>query len=302
MAENTLYFGDNLEILRRYIEDESVDLIYLDPPFNSNQAYNVIFEEENGSGSGAQIQAFDDTWHWTMETAELYHETVEAGDVRVSETLQAFRNMLGETDMMAYLANMAPRLVEMRRVLKPTGSIYLHCDPTASHYLKVLMDGIFGVENYINEIVWQRSQPKGHATTRFSSAHDVILFYAKSEDWEFASQHRPHDKDYIERHYRYVDEETGRRYALDNLLNPNKDRPNLKYEFPPGSGVTRVWRWTKERMMEAWEEGLVVVPPQGEVVRLKRYLDEQQGPLATDVWDDIEHLHGSSHERLGYPT
>ncbi|MFO8079536.1 MAG: DNA methyltransferase [Armatimonadota bacterium] len=301
MPENALYFGDNLNILRDYIEDESIDLIYLDPPFNSNQAYNVIFEEQNGSGSGAQIEAFDDTWHWTMETARAYQDCVEAGG-EVAETLMAFRRMLGETDMMAYLANMAPRLVELRRVLKSTGSIYLHCDPTASHYLKVLMDAVFGIGMIRNEIVWERSQPKGHATTRFSNAHDVVLFYGKSEQVAFTPQYEEHDPEYVKKFYKYVDEETGRRYTLGDLTNPNKDRPNLTYEFPPGSGVTRVWRWTEERMMKAWEDGLVVIPPQGEVARLKRYLDEQEGTLSTDVWTDIEHLHGSSKEMLGYPT
>lgn len=302
MPENVLYYGDNLDILRRYIADESVDLIYLDPPFNSNQAYNVIFAEENGSGSGAQIQAFDDTWHWTMETAALFHETVETGGIRVAETLRAFRNMLGETDMMAYLANMAPRLVELRRVLKPTGSIYLHCDPTASHYLKVLMDAVFGVDAMRNEIIWQRSQPKGHAATRFSNAHDVLLFYARSDQAPFQPQHGPYDDEYVERFYRHVEEETGRRYRLDNLANPNKNRPNLTYEFPPGSGVVRVWRWTEDRMTKAWKEGRVVLPPRGKVVAYKRYLDEMPGRLATDVWTDIEHLHGSNQETLGYPT
>lgn len=158
MTENILYYGDNLEILRRYIKDETVDLIYLDPPFKSNQDYNVLFAEQNGSRSAAQIKAFEDTWEWNTIAAAAYQEIVESGHQRVSQAMQAFRTFLGESDMMAYLAMMAPRLVELHRVLKPTGSIYVHCDTAASHYLKMLMDAVFGPYNFRNEISWQRSQ------------------------------------------------------------------------------------------------------------------------------------------------
>ncbi len=152
MSENLLYYGDNLDILRRYIGDESVDLIYLDPPFKSDQDYNVLFAERNGSQAASQIKAFEDTWHWDDTAARAYQEVVEAGG-KVSQVMQAFRTFLGENDMLAYLSMMAPRLVELRRVLKPTGSIYLHCDPTASHYLKMLLDGVFGSDRFRNEIV-----------------------------------------------------------------------------------------------------------------------------------------------------
>lgn len=298
---NTLYYGDNLDILRRYIKDESVDLIYLDPPFNSNATYNVLFAEKNGSQSAAQIKAFGDTWHWDQAAAAAYQQVVEAGG-RVADAMRAFRILLGDNDMLAYLAMMAPRLVELRRVLKPTGSIYLHCDPTASHYLKVLMDAIFGPAFFRNEIIWKRAQPKSHVSRRFSRSHDVLLFYAKTDAAPFELQYVEHDPAYIEKFYRYVEPETGRRYRLDNLANPNKNRPNLTYEFPPESGVVRVWRWTKERMMQAWEEGRIVLPDKGKVVAYKRYLDEMQGTPITDIWDDIEHLHGSHQENLGYPT
>jgi len=139
---NDLYYGDNLDVLRRYVKDETVDLIYLDPPFNSNQDYNVLFGERNGTRAAAQIKAFEDTWRWDEGAARAYQGTVESGG-HVSEAMQALRRPLGDSDMMAYLAMMAPRLVELKRVLKPSGSIYLHCDPTASHYLKVLMDAVF---------------------------------------------------------------------------------------------------------------------------------------------------------------
>ncbi len=153
MAKNLLCYGDNLDILRNYVKDESIDLIYLDPPFKSNKDYNVLFAEQNGSRSAAQIKAFEDTWEWNTIAAAAYQEVVEAGG-RVSQAMQAFRTFLGESDMMAYLAMMAPRLVELRRVLKPTGSIYLHCDQTASAHLRLLMDAVFDPNNFRNEIVW----------------------------------------------------------------------------------------------------------------------------------------------------
>lgn len=177
--QNVLYYGDNLEILQRYIKDESVDLIYLDPPFKSNQDYNVLFKEQNGSRSAAQIKAFKDTWQWDRVSAVAYENIVETGPQRVSQVMQAFRTFLGENDMMAYLAMMAPRFVEMHRVLKSTGSIYLHCDPTASHYLKMLMDAVFRPVCFKNEIIWHyRKWPSGKYT--FQRNHDILLFYSKS--------------------------------------------------------------------------------------------------------------------------
>ncbi|MEW5725241.1 MAG: DNA methyltransferase, partial [Thermodesulfobacteriota bacterium] len=301
MADNRLFYGDNLSILREYVADESVDLVYLDPPFKSDQDYNVLFAEKNGRGSAAQIRAFEDTWQWDQTAARAFQEVVEAGG-QVSRAMQAFRTLMGFNDMLAYLAMMAPHLVELHRVLKPTGGLYLHCDTTASHYLKLLLDAVFGPVNFRNEIIWKRAQPKSHAKKRFSRAHDVILVYAKTDQTFFRTQYKEHDPKYVAKFYRFVEEETGRRYRLDNLSNPSKKRPNLTYEFPPGSGVVRVWRWTKERMMKAWEEGLIVIPEKGAVACLKRYLAEMPGTPVTDIWDDIEHLHGSSRESLGYPT
>ena len=298
---NELYFGDNLGILREQIADESVDLIYLDPPFNSNATYNVLFAEKNGTSSPAQIAAFDDTWHWDISSREAYEEVVRGGG-RVGALVAALHDFLGTNDMMAYLTMMAIRLKEMRRVLKATGSIYLHCDPTASHYLKLVMDAVFGPQSFRNEIIWKRTQPKGHAYTRFPSSHDVILFYVSSSEADFEQQYTPHDPDYVKKFYKYEEAETGRQYGLWDVTNPNKKRPHLTYEFPPGSGVVRVWRWTKERMTKAWEEGRIVTPPRGKIVRYKRYLDEMPGTHVTDIWDDIERLHGSHAERLGYPT
>ena len=216
--------------------------------------------------------------------------------------MRALRGFLGENDMMAYLVMMCNRLLDMHRVLKPTGSLYLHCDPTASHYLKIVLDGVFGKENFRNEIVWQRTAPKGHSFTRFPSTHDIILFYAKGIEPVWTTPYVGHRDEYIESHYSNFEEETGRRYTLDNLMNPNHDRPNLTYEFPPESGMVRVWRWTKERMMQAWEEGRIVIPKNGGVPRYKRYLDEMQGTPVTSVWTDIPPINSQAHERLGYPT
>lgn len=179
--KDKLYYGDNLDILRRYIPGESVDLIYLDPPFNSNATYNVLFAEQNGSRAAAQIKAFEDTWRWDQAAAETYQEVVESGG-QVAQALLGFRTFLGDSNMLAYLAMMAPRLVELRRVLKSTGSIYLHCDPTASHYLKLLMDAVFGASSFQNEIVWHY-QTGGASKRRFSRKHDILFFYTKGEEW-----------------------------------------------------------------------------------------------------------------------
>jgi len=182
-SDRVLYYGDNLDVMRLHIEDESVDLIYLDPPFNSKATYNILFESKDGSAAPAQIKAFDDTWHWDMVAAEQFHD-VMAGGGRVADALHAFETLLGRNDMLAYLTMMAPRLVEMRRVLKTTGSIYLHCDPTASHYLKVLMDAVFGAKHYLNEIIWSYSLG-GVGKRWFGRKHDVIFFYSKSKKYSF---------------------------------------------------------------------------------------------------------------------
>lgn len=291
---NFLYYGDNLDVLRRHVKDESVDLVYLDPPFNSSQNYNVLFAEKTGSRSAAQIRAFEDSWHWDDSAERAYQEIVEAGG-KISQAMQAFRTFLGENDMMAYLAMMAPRMVELRRVLKLTGSIYLHCDPTASHYLKMLMDGIFGPKNYRNEISWKRSNPKSHAKINFPNCRDVILRYSKGTNTTFTMIYEAHDPEYIRSAYKYSD--MNGRYRLLPLLNPNDNRPNLTYEF---LGVTRVWRWTRERMERSYRDGLVVQLKPGAVPQYKKYLAESNGRTITDDWGDIEQAAGN--EALGYPT
>ncbi len=307
MTANTLYYGDNLDILRRYVKDESVDLIYLDPPFNSKASYNVLFKERTGEASAAQIKAFDDTWHWGNEAENALKEIL--GSPLAAEMTKKVVSSLCESlgrqnDMTAYLVMMTVRLLELRRVLKQTGSLYLHCHPTGSHYLKIVLDTLFGVENFRNEVVWQRTLAKGLMTRRLPNNHDVIFCYGKTGEafWSAAATFKPYDSADLDEKtagkYSHRDPD-GRLYQLSDLTNPNPDRPNLTYEF---LGVTKVWRWTKDRMQKAYDAGLVVQPSPGAVPRLKRYLDEQHGRPLGDVWSDIPPLNSQARERLGYAT
>ncbi|WP_314218855.1 DNA methyltransferase [Streptomyces zaehneri] len=302
---NQLYYGDNLGIMREHLAGASVDLVYLDPPFNSNRSYNVLFKERNGDDSPAQIEAFGDTWVWSYETENLFQELLDSdASSAVKDALEAIRKLVGENDVLAYLTMMVARLIELHRVLKDTGSLFLHCDPTASHYLKILLDAIFGPTNFRNEIIWRRTQAKSLMTRRLPSNHDVILAYGKSEDalWDDDRLFQPYKEDELDEKtlakYSQIDED-GRRYQLTSLINPSPDRPNLTYEF---LGVTRVWRWTRERMQAAYDAGLVVQTAPGRVPRLKRYLDEQRGKPLGDVWTEISPLNSRAAERLGYPT
>ena len=286
-VDKTIWTGDNLDILRG-LNSESVDLIYLDPPFNSNRDYAAPV------GSRAAGAAFKDTW--TLSDLDVAWMGLIADEhPAIYRTIEAAGLTHGK-GMQSYLCMMAVRLLEMRRVLKDTGSVYLHCDPTASHYLKLVMDAIFGQVQFRNEVIWRRSHPKGLAFTRFASNHDVILVYGREGEtaWNapYIANPRAHEQ------YKLIEDETGRRYQLTSLLNPNPDRPNLTYEF---KGVTRVWRWTKERIEEADRTGLIVVPRGGKgIPRLKRYLDEQPGIPVSDTWDDVPIAAGK--ERTGYPT
>ena len=302
----TLYYGDNLDILRRYLKDETVDLVYLDPPFNSAQNYNAIFHEKDGTEAASQIRAFEDTWRWNQESQHVYQElTLQPG--KVSEVMQAFHTFLGTNDMMAYLAMMAPRLVELRRVLKPTGSLYLHCDPTASHYLKLLLDAVFLVKNFRNDIIWKRrvgSASAVHTSRRFGDCYDSLLFYVKSDEAQFSPQYSLDAKgyrEYLEERFN-KDDGDGRLYRLDNLANP-APRPNLMYEYkgykPPRNG----WAISREKM-ELWEkEGRLYFPENKEQrIQRKRFLDEVKGKPVQTIWDDIAEINSQAKERLGYPT
>ncbi|OYX43356.1 MAG: site-specific DNA-methyltransferase [Rhodobacterales bacterium 32-67-9] len=300
---NALYFGDNLEVLREHVKDHTVDLIYLDPPFNSDARYNVLFESPDEKRRSAQAEAFRDTWFWDHEAEDAFRQVAQIGGP-LALFVNALYGALGRSDLMAYLVMMAVRLHELRRVLKPSGSLYIHCDPTASHYLKIMLDGIFGPELFRNEIVWNRTGAKSLTSRRLPSNHDIILVYGGSTDafWNTEASYMPYDEadlpDKTRQKYCHRDER-GRRYQLDNLLNPNKDRPNLTYEF---MGVTRVWRWTKDRMEAARAAGMIHQTAPGRVPRFRRYLDEQKGLPLSDVWADINPLNSQARERLGYPT
>jgi site-specific DNA-methyltransferase (adenine-specific) len=310
LADNKLYYGDNLHILRNYIARESVDLVYLDPPFNSNQNYNVLFKEEDGTSSAAQVQAFTDTWQWNDTSEQALDDLRENAPEKLIDLIEGFLTYLKRNSFTAYIVMMTPRLLALHRVLKPTGSIYLHCDPAASHYLKIIMDQIFDVKNFRNEIIWKRSHPHGNISRSYGAIHDVLLFYAKSNFFIWNEPHRPYllpngklDPELAEsvlEQYHLVEEGTARRFQATSLLNPNPDRPNLTYEF---HGYTKVWRWTKERMMQTEQEGKLYFPKDGKgIPREKRYLDEQEGLPLQDIWEDITLIGAKSAERLGYPT
>jgi adenine specific DNA methylase Mod len=303
---NRLYYGDNLDVLRRHVDDESVDLVYLDPPFNSNANYNVLFAERDGTQAASQIKAFEDTWKWDEEAARSYEAVVEQGG-RISQAMLAFRTFLDESDMMAYLAMMAPRLVELRRVLKPTGSLYLHCDPTASHYLKILLDAVFGPQKFRSEIIWKRSSAHSDAKQGrklHGHIHDVILFYTKTDDWTWNDIYTPYESSYVERDYKLSDE-TGRRFRRGDLTaaKPGGDteydwrvkkpaglkqrwtadlddeyrtpKPDWEYKgVRPYKG--RYWAYSRENMRQFAAAGRLRHTFEG-MPEYKRYLDEMPG-------------------------
>lgn len=222
----TLYCGDNLEVLTEYIPDESVDLIYLDPPFNSKRTYNIVYKD-----SRAQAEAFKDHWSWEEVAGEYERFVSDAkASARLRKLMRALHEQLIEedSDLLAYLTMMAPRLAALHRVLKPTGSIYLHCDPTASHYLKLLLDACFGAQRFTSEIVWKRTNVHNDAK-RWSPVSDTILFYSKGRDRTWNPVYAPHSDGYVATKYRFTDED-GRRYRLDNMVSPNP-RPNMMYEW-----------------------------------------------------------------------
>ena len=303
---NRLYYGDNLTMLRGCIEDESVDLIYLDPPFNSQATYSVLFRSTVGEKSRAQIEAFEDTWHWGDEAELAFDGVMTSGNSNAAEMLRSMRGFLKENDMMAYLSMMAVRLLELHRVMKPTGSIYLHCDPTASHYLKIIMDAIFGAAMYRNEVVWKRTTTHSDSKT-WSRVADVIFFYTKSETFTWNTPRDEHSEEYLESKYRY-DDGDGRIYSLDNMTSPNP-RPNMMYVWKGFPFPEKGWRYSKETMAKLDEEGRIWYPTlqdgahdTGKRPRLKRYLEEMEGGVMGTIWTDISPINSQAQERLGYPT
>jgi len=309
-----------------------VDLIYLDPPFNSKATYNMLFQEKNGTSSRAQITAFEDTWHWGQESEQAYHEIVTQAPRRLVDLVNAIRSFLGSNDMMAYLVMMAVRLREMHRVLTPTGSLYLHCDPTASHYLKIVMDALFGAVNHRTEIIWKRSSAHSDAKQgriQHGRIHDTILFYTKTDKWIWNQLYTPYDKEYVDAFYKYIEVPSGRRYQTGDLT-AAKPGGDTKYEWrvkrpadngewksdltdewqtpkegweykgvPPYRG--RSWAYSRANMIEYANAGRLCYTGTG-MPRYKRYLDEMPGVPLQDIWTDIRPISAQAAERLGYPT
>jgi DNA modification methylase len=302
LKTNVLYYGDNLDILREHVPDESIDLIYLDPPFNSNRSYNVLFRESSGVGSGAQIEAFEDTWRWGQAAQGAYEEVVTGPHQRVARMLQSMVESLGHNDVTAYLSMMAIRLVELHHALKATGSIYLHCDPTTGHYLKTLLDAIFGPQNFRNEIVWRRygaHNDVGQGSRRFGRVHDILLFYAKGNNPAWEQAFVPLDPQYVASTYRYVEPDTGRRFRTTPLTGPGgAAKGNPVYEW---KGHTRAWRYSRATMRRLDREGRLHYSHTG-YASGKAYLDESRGVPIQDVWEDVRSLSGAHKERLGYQT
>jgi len=301
----SLFFGDNLNILRDEIKSESINLVYLDPPFNSKKDYNLLFKTPKGHDSDAQISAFDDTWHWGEQAEREFSELLHQENTDISEMIQSMRRFLKESDMMAYLVMMANRLLELHRVLKPNGSLYLHCDPTASHYLKIVLDTVFGAENFRNEIVWKRASAHNDPN-KYGNVHDVIFFYSKTKNYVWNSQYTPYSQEYLDAEWNELP--SGRRYKVENMLDPQ----NRMAEFDFMGTVAR-WRTNYEGMMEHWNAPQTEVPNSHGRIKLGKdgkptkrcriiFLDEMKGVPLQTWWDDIISLRGGSTERLGYPT
>ena len=333
---NRLYYGDNLDVLRRHVDDECADLIYLDPPFTSNASYNVLFAERDGTQAASQIKAFEDTWKWDQSAALACQEVIEAGG-KVSEAMQAFRALLGDSDMMAYLAMMAPRLVELRRVLKATGSIYLHCDPTASHYLKLLMDAIFGPQNFRNEISWRRTGSHNSAR-RFGPIHDVLLFYAKSATYCWNNLKRPYMKGHVEKAFikdgdAYLTNYSGNVLTGSGRRNGESGRswrgfdPDAKgrhWAIP--SKITELLSedisemGTLEKLEYLYARGYITITDGEEWPRYQHAIGPNDGQPLSDLWayqpytegtvfgteagidDDVRWMGTKDADRLGYQT
>ena len=335
--KNKLYFGDNLDILRNHVADASVDLIYLDPPFNSNANYNVLFQEKSGQQSAAQITAFEDTWHWSLDSESAYQDVVTNAPGKLPDLLQAMRSFLGENDMMAYLTMMAQRMVELHRVLKDTGNIYLHCDPTASHYLKLMMDAVFGAENFRNEIVWRRTGTH-NKVQRFAPIHDVILFYSKTGNYKWKGIKRPYMKEHVEEYF-VQDEHGWRTDYYGNVLTGSGTRGGESGKPWRGFDPTAKGRhWAiPRRLLEDVDEDMSSLSQHQKLERLyelgsikiqeghawpvyEHYITPEDGQAAADIWAyqpytegsvfgrhtgidaDVRWLSTTDQERLGYPT
>lgn len=300
---NALFYGDNLDVLAQHIPNESVDLVYLDPPFNSARNYSILFHDRSGKESQAQITAFDDTWTWSQESDAAYRRILDTA-TPAADAIEAMRGLVGTNDLLAYLVMMTERLMALHRVLKRTGSLWLHCDPTASHYLKVILDAIFGIRNFRNEVIWKRASTikgnVGQGAKHFGPNTDTLLLYSRSDDYTFNQPFLDYSDDYLEKMYRYFEPDTGRRYRLISMIGPGgAAKGNPIYEV---MGVTRYWRYSKAKMEELIAAGMVVQTKPGTVPQRKQYLDEGKGVAVQSLWTDIGNLQASSTERLPYAT
>ena len=313
VSNRTLAIMDNLPFLR-CLNNECIDLIAIDPPFAANETFtgnprppisNAEYAEEIAlaRAHGAQHNEgqgetrVHDIWSWDEDVHPAWKMMIEDDYPSVHAVIQAVEVCATENEA-AYIAFMAVRLIECRRALKPTGSIYLHCDSHANSYLRMLMDAVFGVENFRSEITWRRTNAKGLSFKSYPNNHDTLLYYTKSTRFTWNRSYRPHNAEYVEQFYRYAEPETGRRYRLSDLTNPNRNRPNLTYEW---NGHHRVWRWTKERMQEAHDSGIIHYSSTG-LASQKRYLDEMQGNPVDTIWEDIKPVQAQARERTGYAT
>ena len=298
---NTLYYGDNLDVLRENIKSESVDLVYLDPPFNSARGYNVLFREHDVE-SEAQIRAFEDTWIWDTRAERTWKELTDPSaeergvPAKLVTLMESLRPFLGQNDMLAYLTMMAIRLVELRRVLKPEGSLYLHCDPTASHYLKLVLDAVFGHENFRNEIIWRRTRAHNDLKLiRYGAIHDTIFFYSRGDKWLFNPQYGERDENASKTHDQYVHTD-GKLYRKGDCRAPGGRGPSYKW-----NGHTHNWRFSPEERDRLIAEGRIVYSRTG-MPRVLRLLDPTKGSPLQDIWTDIDPPNSGSGENLRYPT
>lgn len=301
---NTLFFGDCLNIIPDQLAADSVDLIYLDPPFNSNRDYNLLFKTPKGHAVDAQISAFDDTWHWGPQAESEFDQILHQANTEATEVMQSLRRFLRENDLLAYLTMMASRLLELHRVLKSTGSLYLHCDPTASHYLKIVLDAIFGKENFRNEIIWQRTSGHANVSRKYGVIHDTILFYSKTDQFFYNLLHTAYTQEYINTFFDQLDENGQYYMRRDLTASIQRASTGQLYEWkgikPPPS---RCWAMTEDKMNELDAKGKIHWPKKAKgIPRLKIYPEDIPGIPLQDLWTDIRVMHNRSSERLGYPT
>ncbi len=304
---NELYYGDNLDVLRKYIQDSSIDLIYLDPPFNSQRSYNVIFKDKAGRQPASQVDAFEDTWRWTPNTGKVFDELIhlEYASHQLKQLMLAFKQFLSTSDMMAYLTMMAIRLVELHKKLKDTGCLYLHCDSSASHYLKILLDHIFGIQNFRNDIIWKRTLGHHLSTKSFDTMNDTILFYSKGEKYTFNSQYDEISEDEIKKKFPYSELETGRLFSHRQLEQPQNIGSKGEMRIIQGRKVItkQGWRWSQKKIdTELAKNPHLIYWTSSGRPRYKLYADEYKGRKYGNLWDDLMPMGSQDKERQGYQT